>query len=97
MKTDFSKIIILPKNLEVFNIKKGSDYFLLLARKSVFLLRSFFPMGYCDNKRYKEVFGFFTKHKPFYDSWRSIFVDRFAMLYEKNQVLEIKKRPIVSK
>jgi len=79
--------IVLPEDLSIFEIDENSNYFSVVARKSVLLLRSCFPWGYCDNERYKKIFGFPTPHKPFYDSWRGIFVDKNAIGIERKEIL----------
>ncbi len=90
---DIQQRIITPKNLSVFEIDENSNYFSVVARKSVLLLRCCLPWGYCDNERYIKLFGFPTPHKPFYDSRRGIFVDRNAIAVEKKEILsQIEKK-----
>ena len=78
--------IIFPKDVSVFNVEKDSNYFSVVSRKSVLLVRSFFAWGYCDSRRYVKIAGFPTPHKPFYDSWRGVFVDRNAMAQERQEM-----------
>lgn len=82
---DIKRDIVFPRNLSVFTIEKSDNYSSLVSRKSVLLLRSFFAWGYCDNQRYLKIYGFPTKHKPFYDSWKGIFVDKNALMYERKK------------
>jgi len=86
-KFDLKKGIIVPSNISIFDIDRGSNYFSVVSRKSVLLIRSCFPWGYCDNNRYKKIFGFPSPHKPFYDSQRNIFVDKGAIVIERKEAL----------
>ncbi len=90
--------IILPKDLSVFEMDEESNYFFVVARKSVLLLRCCFPWGYCGNERYKKIFGFPTPHKPFYNNQRGIFVDKKAIAIERKEIsLQIEKNQITSR
>ena len=92
MKLDFSKIIIQPKSKKFFKPGKGNNYFLLVNRKQSFISCTCYPLGTSENNLYQKIFGFPSKHKPFYAYDAGVYFDRNALKYELVQCLKMEKK-----
>lgn len=86
-KINFSQIIKLATK-ENFEIKEGQNYVSIVARKIVLPIRYFCALGYSNPEICNDIYGFNAAHKPFYDSWRHVFVDRSTMQLEKEKMIE---------
>lgn len=94
LKWDFRKIIVETVDKKLFSLEPYSAYFSIVSRRVAFSLQCIFALGYSDTYLYRKNFGFRSRNKPIYDSWRHIIVDKIAMEYEKNKISgQLKKDP----
>lgn len=82
---NFKDLVFYDKNGEMMDLDEGAEYFNLVSRKEVLAHMCLMPIGYSDSKLYNEVYGFPSKHSPYYDSWRSIYCDKRTTEFEKNE------------
>lgn len=87
IKNNFRGSLIHSSDVGLF-LGDNSEYFSIASRKLPVILNCLFGLGYSDSILYRKFFGFPTKHKPMYDSWDHVIIDKNAMEYEKNKVLE---------
>lgn len=89
---NFSKLVVRLKDANINVIGKKDQYFVAVTRPEVVLIKCFFGLGYSHSRLYKKFFGFVSKHKPFYDADGTIFFDKFASEFEKDQALKIHQK-----
>ncbi|MFA6100270.1 MAG: PEP-utilizing enzyme [Patescibacteria group bacterium] len=88
MTFDFIQSVQTKYDPKAFELEPGSNFYSVAGRRIVLLARCLYPFGYSHSGIYQAVFGFSTRHKPIYDSWKHLFVDKNAMEYEKQAIVE---------